>query len=281
MNSIELHSHAKINLRLDIIAKRPDGYHDLRTVLQKVSLRDALSLSISHSGIKIACDTLKIPADERNLAYTAARIILNRYTIKDGVTISIKKTIPIAAGLGGGSSNAASTLMGINQLFGLGASTQELMDMGKDIGADVPFFIFGETALATGIGDTLQKIEMIPTLWLLLITPGIQISTAWAYSSLRMELTKKPININIPNCINHLSEVITMLSNDLEEVVIPRYPVVQAIKKELIHKGAKGSLMSGSGSTVFGIFSSKDEAQEAHDQLKTNSSWQVHLSHTI
>jgi 4-diphosphocytidyl-2-C-methyl-D-erythritol kinase len=281
MKSIELFSHAKINLRLDIVGKRKDGYHDIRTLFQKVSLRDELRITTSGSSIKVECDNHQVPANEGNLAYTAAQAIFNQYGIKDGVSISIKKNIPIAAGLGGGSSNAASTLLGINQLFGLGASTRELMRIGRDIGADVPFFIFGKTALATGIGDRLEKIEITPKLWLLLITPGIQISTAWAYSNLRMELTSSSINTNIPNCINHLTEIISLLSNDLEKAVIPRYPIVKSIKEDLLNKGAKGSLMSGSGSTVYGIFSSEDEAKEAYGQLTNHSDWQVHLSQTI
>ena len=281
MDSIALYSHAKINLRLDILRKRADGYHDIRTLLQKVSLRDELRIAIAKRGIKVMCDNHQVPINEDNLAYTAAQTILNRYKVKDGVNISIKKNIPIAAGLGGGSSNAASTLIGINQLFGLGISKQELIKIGSDIGADVPFFIFCDTALATGIGDRLEKIDIIPKLWLLLITPDIQISTAWAYRSLRMGLTSKPINTNIPNCITHLTEITTILSNDLEKVVIPQYPVIQRIKAELINKGAKGSLMSGSGSTVFGIFSSEDEAKEAHAQLMTYSDWHVQLSHNI
>lgn len=281
MKSIELSSHAKVNLRLDVLGKRADGYHDIRTVLQKVSLKDELRIAISKSGIKVACDNRLVPVNEGNLAYTAAQAMLNRYDIKDGVHISIKKNIPVAAGLGGGSSNAASTLVGINQLFGLGVSTPDLMKMGSDIGADVPFFIFGETALATGIGDRLKSIEMIPKLWLLIITPDIQISTAWAYRNLRMGLTSKPINISIPNCINHLTEIITILSNDLEKVVIPRYPVIQRIKEELLDKGAQGSLMSGSGSTVYGIFLSEDEAKEAYVQLMTQSDWHLQLSQNI
>ena len=281
MKTIELFSHAKINLRLDILRKRADGYHDIRTVFQKVSLRDELHIAISKRGIEVTCDNPQVPVNKDNLACKAAQSMLNQYNIKDGVSIEIKKNIPVAAGLGGGSSNAASTLMGINQLFGLGAAKQELMKIGSTIGADVPFFIFGKTALATGIGDRLETMEITPKLWLLLITPDIPISTAWAYSNLRMGLTNEHINITIPCCINHLSEIITMLSNDLEKVAIPRYPIIQKIKDELINKGAEGSLMSGSGSTVFGIFSSEDEAKEAYTQLKTHSDWQVHLCRSI
>ena len=281
MKSIELSSYAKINLRLDIVRKRKDGYHDIRTLLQQVSLKDELSITLSSGSIKVKCDDHQVPANEGNLAYTAAHAILNQYGIKDGVSISIKKNTPIAAGLGGGSSNAASTLIGINQLFGLEVSAQELMRTGKDIGADVPFFIFGKTALATGIGDRLEKIELVPKLWLLLVTPGIQISTAWAYENVRMGLTSTPINTNIPNCINNLNDIIPLLSNYLERSVIPRYPIIKNIKEDLLDKGAKGSLMSGSGSTVYGIFSSEDEAKEAYDQLTSHSDWHIHLCQSI
>ena len=157
--------------------------------------------------------------------------------------------------------------MGVNQLFELGLSNEELMETGKEIGADVPFFIFGKSARATGIGEILEPLEIKPPLWFLLITPDIPISTAWAYGSLRRDLTNRENNINIPDCIDHLDEVIAILSNDLEKVVIPRYPVIQTIKDELLDKGAKGSLMSGSGSTVFGIFGSEAEAKEAHAQI--------------
>ena len=281
MNTIELISYSKVNLRLDILGKRDDGYHELRTVFQKISLADELSIAISKSGIEITCDNPQVPLDETNLAYRAAHILLKNYKIRDGVTISIKKRIPIAAGLGGGSSNAASTLMGINQLFALGMKPQELMSIGKDIGADVPFFIFGDSALATGIGDKLEPLEVLPPLWFLLITPDFPISTAWAYRNVRRGLTNTNNNIIIPKCINHLQDVITILSNDLEHVVIPRYPLIQEIKDALLAEGAKGSLMSGSGSTVFGIFENEAGAKEAFIQIKAQKNWQIHLSQKV
>jgi 4-diphosphocytidyl-2-C-methyl-D-erythritol kinase len=278
MTSIELFTHAKINLRLDILGKRPDGYHDIRTVFQKITLGDELSIAITTNETTVTCDNPQVPQNEGNLAYTAARVMLDRYKIKDGVKIAIRKRIPVAAGLGGGSSNAAATLMGINQLFALGLSNEELMETGKEIGADVPFFIFGKSARATGIGEILEPLEIASPLWLLLITPDIPISTAWAYGNIRSGLTNRENNINILDCINHLDEVIAILSNDLEKVVIPGYPVIQTIKDELLNKGAKGSLMSGSGSTVFGIFESETAAKEAFTQIKRQKNWQVHLS---
>jgi len=281
MKSITLPSHAKINLRLEIVRKRDDGYHDIKTLLQKVSLSDEIYLSTIPTGITVVCDHPQVPANETNLAYAAAQALLSRYHLKDGIAISIKKNIPVAAGLGGGSSNAATTLAGINQLFALGASTEELMKIGSAIGADVPFFLFGNTALATGIGDKLETIHLTPPLWLLLITPPLQVSTTWAYRTFRMGLTSIRNNINIPTCINHLTALLTLLSNDLEKVVIPRYPVIQTIKEELFQRGARGSLMSGSGSTVYGIFSTKEEAQEALAQLKGHREWKIQLTSSM
>ena len=278
MNSIELFSHAKVNLRLDILGKRPDGYHDIRTVFQKITLGDELSIAMAKSGIEVECNYPQVPQNEGNLAFSAARALLDRYKINDGLRIAIKKRIPVAAGLGGGSSNAASSLMGINQLFELGLTDEELMGIGRTIGADVPFFIFGNSARATGIGDLLEPLAVNPQLWLLLITPDTPISTAWAYGNIRRGLTNSANNIIIPDCIDHLDEVIAILSNDLEKVVIPRHPVIQTIKDTLSEKGAKGSLMSGSGSTVFGIFESEGEAKEALQQINIPRNWQVHLS---
>jgi 4-diphosphocytidyl-2-C-methyl-D-erythritol kinase len=281
MNTLKLISYAKVNLRLDILDRRADGYHEIRTVFQKINLADELSIAIAKSGIEITCDNPQVPLDDTNLAYRAAYILLKNHKIRDGISISIKKRIPIAAGLGGGSSNAASTLMGLNQLFELGINPQELMRTGKDIGADVPFFIFGKSALATGIGDKLEPLEVMPPLWFLLITPDFPISTAWAYRNARRGLTNTNNNITIPKCINHLQDVITLLSNDLEHVVIPRYPLIQEIKDALVAEGAKGSLMSGSGSTVFGIFESEAGAQAAYSQLMHHSDWQLHVAKKV
>lgn len=281
MNSIELISHAKVNLRLDILGKRADGYHDIRTLFQKISLADDLTIALTKSGIEVACDNSQVPLDETNLAHKAAHLLFKSNKIRSGVRISIKKRIPIAAGLGGGSSNAAATLLGINQLFQLGTDIPKLMQIGRELGADVPFFLFGNSALATGIGDRLQPIAITPPLWFLLITPDFPISTAWAYGNVRTGLTNRDINISIPHCITHLHDVISLLSNDLEQVVIPRHPQIQEIKDALLAEGAKGSLMSGSGSTVFGMFESEAGAQAAYSQLKSHSDWQLHVSHKV
>jgi 4-diphosphocytidyl-2-C-methyl-D-erythritol kinase len=273
MNRIELFSPAKVNLRLDILGRRPDGYHDIRTIFQKISLGDDLTIAVIKSGIEVACDNPLIPTNEGNLAYAAAKMLVTRYAIKDGIRITLKKRIPAAAGLGGGSSNAASTLAGINQLFGLGLSNRDLMTMSRDLGADVPFFLFGSSAIGTGIGDVLQAITIHPKLWLLLVTPDVQISTAWAYQNVRRGLTNGADNITIPSCINDIAEIIAILSNDLEKVVLPRFPLLQDIKDDLRNQGALGSMMSGSGSTVFGIFPSEEKAGRALEQMNMPPGW--------
>lgn len=275
MKSIELVSHAKVNLRLDILGKRPDGYHDIRTIFQKISLCDDLTLAVIKSGIEVTCDNPLVPCGEGNLAHAAAKMLLSRYSIKDGIRISIKKRIPVAAGLGGGSSNAASTLAGINQLCGLDLHNRDLMAMAGDLGADVPFFLFGDSAIGTGIGDVLQAISIHPQLWFLLVTPDLQISTAWAYQNVRRGLTNEAVNITIPSCINDIAEIIAILSNDLEKVVLPRFPLLEDIKDALRKQGALGCLMSGSGSTVFGIFASEEKARQALDQLNMPPAWQT------
>jgi 4-diphosphocytidyl-2-C-methyl-D-erythritol kinase len=273
MNRIELFSPAKVNLRLDILGRRPDGYHDIRTIFQKISLGDDLTLAVITRGIEVECDNPLIPTNEGNLAYAAAQMLLSRYAIQDGIRITIKKRVPVAAGLGGGSSNAAYTLAGINQLFGLGLNNRDLMTMAKDLGADVPFFLLGGSAIGTGIGDELQAIIIHPELWLLLVTPDVQISTAWAYQNVRRGLTIGADNITIPSSINDIAEIIAILSNDLEKVVLPRFPILQDIKDALRKHGALGCLMSGSGSTVFGIFTSEEKARLALRQLDMPSAW--------
>ena len=263
----------KINLYLDVLGKRPDGYHDIRTVFQKISLGDDVTLDRIKSGIEVACDNPLVPINEGNLAHAAAKMLVSRYAIKDGIRITIKKRIPVAAGLGGGSSNAASTLAGINQLFVLGLSNKDLMPMARDLGADVPFFLFGSSAIGTGIGDKLQAVSIQPKLWYLLVTPDVQISTAWAYQNVTRGLTNGAVNITIPSCIKTISEIIAILYNDLEKVVLPRFPLLQDIKDELRNKGALGCLMSGSGSTLFALFEEPSAARAAGVSLPSGTKW--------
>jgi 4-diphosphocytidyl-2-C-methyl-D-erythritol kinase len=260
-------SPAKVNLRLDVLYKRDDGYHEIRTILQRIDLCDELEISLKTGGIDVSSEGIECPQDIDNITYHAAKIILDRFKVDVGVRIFIKKKIPIASGLGGGSSNAATTLIGINRILKLGLTKRELMDMGAQLGADVPFFIYEKPSLATGIGDRLKRIVLPSPMWMVLVNPKNSVSTAWAYESLNIGLTKKGNNISMLKPILDISDVVDFLHNDLEAVTIKRFPEIQRIKEELIDKGAAGALMSGSGPTVCGIFFHREMAEKAFHQL--------------
>ena len=281
MNFLKLLSPAKVNLRLDVLGKRNDGYHEIRTVMQRIDICDELEISLGKGSINVLSDSRDMPQGIENIAYRAAKSILDRFKIDVGVQVFIKKKIPIAAGLGGGSSNAATTLIGLNRLLKLGLTRKELIKMGTLLGADVPFFIFEKSALATGIGDRLQSIKLPSPIWMVLVNPKIQVSTSWAYKNLNLNigLTKKKNNISILPPVAQLSDVVDFLHNDLEHVTVKRYPEIQMIKEELIDKGAEGALMSGSGPSVFGIFSNREQAEKAFEQLRfTNRDYTLFLS---
>jgi 4-diphosphocytidyl-2-C-methyl-D-erythritol kinase len=268
---------AKINLRLEVLRKRDDGYHEIRGIFQKINLADEIEISLTHgTGITLSCSDPELPAGKENLAFKAADLILSQTKRKTGIKITIDKKIPLSSGLGGGSSNAASVLIALNQMLGLNLPLGQIMEMGKRLGADVPFFLFGKTALATGIGEKLQEMFIKPRLFLVLVNPGIPISTAFAYQRLNRELTKRTNNtINIFTKIEELNDLIPLLSNDFEEVIFPLYPEIKEIKGRLILEGARGSLMSGSGSTVFGIFGSRKEALGAYQRLRLETRWKL------
>jgi 4-diphosphocytidyl-2-C-methyl-D-erythritol kinase len=280
--TLHLESPAKINLRLEILKKREDGYHELKTVLQKIDLHDTLHFTLKkENGISIATDHPNLPIGKRNLAYQAARFMLKRSDYKGGVHIEIKKRIPIGAGLGGGSSNAATTLKALNQLLKLDLPKRELMGIGLGIGADIPFFIFGSAAIGSGIGERLKRIEL-PELWYVLIYPNFEVSTRWAYQS--FVLTKRRFHFNLHKFQNTPEEISRNLWNDLEGVVSKKYPQIEIMKKILFSAGALGALMTGSGPTVFGIFSGKGGASEAYKKVKNmirGEGWNVLTAHSI
>ncbi len=271
-DSIVLQAPAKVNYRLDVLNRRDDGYHDLRMIMQRVELCDIIHMTISNTpGIKVICEKEGVPDGPGNIAWKAANQLLKLTPSSTGVDISITKRIPVAAGLGGGSSNAASVLMGLNDLLGLKLSMAQLMSIGVTLGADVPFFIFGKTALAEGIGEILTPIERMPTAWLVLVNPKIHVSTAWVYKNLH--LTSSADIHTIPNFFDTIAEVCSILSNDLETVTIGSFPVIQEIKDRLIDCGACASLMSGSGPTVFGIFEEESVARKAAETMTINNDW--------
>ena len=263
---LRLESHAKVNLRLEILRKREDGYHDLRSIFQKISLCDTVSVSLTQDkAITVTSDHPDLPCGPRNLAYRAARAMLNEAGRGNGIRIEIEKRIPLGAGLGGGSSNAATTLMALNQLLGAGFSRKELKAIGLTIGADVPFFLMDGAALVYGIGERLRRIEL-PQLWFVLIYPNFEVSTRWAYE--HVVLTKRQIDINLRRFVSSAKDISRILMNDLEEVVSRRYSQIRDMKKVLESAGARGALMTGSGPTVFGVFSTKGEAEEGYRKVR-------------
>ena len=266
--SIELLSPAKVNLRLEVLRRRGDGYHEIRTILQRISLSDRLRISLKREkGISVITDSPRLPVDEGNLAYRAASSLLEEAEARVGVEVHIQKRIPISSGLGGGSSNAASTLMGLNRILKLNFSKGRLMEIGARIGADIPFFMLERTAMATGIGEKLEPLEIRPSIWLVLVNPGWEVSTRWAYEELNFKLTKRPIHIKLPPFFSDIGQVAHILHNDLESVTISAYPEIDGMKAELLSQGAVGSLMTGSGPTVFGLFPHNNEAESAYRKL--------------
>ncbi len=268
---------AKINLCLHVLGKRPDGYHDLAMLMQRISLYDRITLQLSTtSGVRVRCAGVSLDVGQENIAARAARLLLDSASLKTGVDIDIDKQIPVAAGLGGGSSDAATVLMGLNEMLGLQLSSRQLQAQGVKLGADVPFFIFGHPAWATGIGDVLQRVDKLPPVWYVLVNPGIAVSTAWAYGNLR--LTSRRDDLKIPRFSSEVDSLVAVLSNDLEQVTVAQHPQIEKIKGRLMAMGAQGALMSGSGSTVFGVFAQRSGAEAAAARLQQESGWRVFVA---
>jgi 4-diphosphocytidyl-2-C-methyl-D-erythritol kinase len=282
MEALRLVSPAKVNLRLEILKKREDGYHELRTILQKINLHDLLHFSLKKErGISITTDHPNLPVGKSNLVYQAVQSILKKSDYQGGVLIEIEKRIPLGAGLGGGSSNAATALKAMNQLLKIDLPEKELMRMGLEIGADVPFFFLEGAAIASGIGERLKKIEL-PGLWYVLIYPNFEVSTRWAYQN--FILTKKQFHFNLHRLLRTPKEISRLLWNDLEEVVSREYPQIGVMKKMLYSAGALGVLMTGSGPTVFGVFSEEGGASEAYKKVRKmvrGKGWIVLNAHSI
>ena len=280
MDTLTLSAPAKINYLLDVTGKRPDGYHELRMIMQRVDLCDTITLTLTDTpGINVTCNSKGAPDGRDNIAWKSARALLALSETDSGVNIEIIKNIPVAAGLGGGSSDAATVLMGMNELLQLGLTDQQLMEIGSKLGADVPFFIFKKTALAEGIGDKLTPLPVMPKCWILLINPGIHVSTAWVYRSL--QLTSREELNKLPKFFESIEDVVSILSNDLESVTIPAFPVIADIKSRLMDLGAAGSMMSGSGPTVFGVFKSFDSAEVARREITRDTNWFAATAETL
>ena len=272
MNTIMLKAYAKINLGLDVLGKREDGYHEVRMIMQTIRLYDKLNMKkLSKDEIVIKTNLAYLPTNENNLVYRAIQMIKEEFNIKQGIYVELQKHIPVAAGLAGGSSDAAAALIGMNRLFQLKLTTTDLMKRAIKLGADVPYCILGGTALSEGIGEVLTPLAPMPSAYVLIAKPPINVSTKYVYENLILnEQTNHPDIDGIMEAINSkdLRGVTSRLSNVLESVTIDRYPIIQEIKDKMIEFGAMNALMSGSGPTVFGIFEDLNLAKKAFYQLK-------------
>ncbi len=267
----QLKAFAKINWFLSVLGKRGDGYHDIFTLMQCVDLCDTLLFENSDV-LEIHSDIPDLPP-EKNLVFRAASLMRDRVGGRRGAKIVLTKDIPLASGMGGGSSDAAATLVGLDRLWRTNLGTDRLMEMGATIGSDVPFFIGNVYAVAEGRGERISPLPEAPELLLLLVNPRISVSSAWAYSACQIGLTKKPVDIKLfcqTLARKDFITLSTMLANDLESAVVDAYPEINRIKERLCQLGASATAMSGSGSTVFGVFRSDKEARCASGQMGAN-----------
>ena len=271
--TIRREAFAKINLGLDVVRRLPNGYHEVRMIMQTVGICDVLTFRKAESGIQLIVDKEELPSDQNNLIYKAAKLLMDTAGISDtkGVCITLEKHIPIAAGMVGGSTDAAAALLGINELYEIGYDVDKLKELGVKIGADVPYCIQGGTALAEGIGEVLSALPTPPACHLVIAKPDINVSTKFVYENLRAnELESHP---DIDGMIEgletgDLKAITDRLANVLETVTIPAYPIIDEIKQTMLDGGAEGALMSGSGPTVFGIFTELDKAKQAAKRIE-------------
>ena len=274
---MKIRAPAKINLTLRVVGRRADGYHLLDTVMVPVSLYDDIDIrkvgvakkqsKFPRPLIKVTCSNPAVPTGPKNLAYRAAELLLAKAKPKPPIEIRIRKRIPVGAGLGGGSTDAAATLNGLNRLLKLKLSRQKLEQLGLSLGADVPFFVRGLPARAGGIGEKLQPLRGLPAMWLVIIYPGFPVSTTWVYRNLPRKLTIPEVNNSITRRLKDFNNLQAVLVNELEPVTLNRYPKIAIIKEKLLRAGAAACLMSGSGSSVFGIFHSNRKARVAFRKL--------------
>ena len=271
MDKLQLKALGKINLGLDVLGKRENGYHDVRMVMQTLYLYDNVTLEKTEEpGIHIESNLFYLPKDENNIAYKAAKLLIDEFSISEGIRITLDKHIPVAAGMAGGSSNAAAVLFGMNQMFELGLNQQELMERGVKLGADVPYCIMRGTVLAEGIGEKLSVLPQMPKCYILIAKPPISVSTKMVYDKLdSMEI----VHPNIDGIIKGLEKgslhkIASSMGNVLETVTIEEYPEIAEIKKCMLENGALGAMMSGSGPTVFGIFADKKTIKKAFQKVK-------------
>lgn len=273
-NDISLKALAKINLGLDVVRRREDGYHEVRMIMQTIQLYDRLDIKRTQEpGIQIQTNLSFLPVNENNLIYKAAKLLMDEFSITDGVSVKLDKRIPVAAGMAGGSTDAAAMLIGVNRLFSLGLTKRQLMERGVQIGADVPYCIMRGTALAEGIGEALSPLPPMVKCPVLIAKPSISVSTKFVYQNLKLDDTT--IHPDINRLIDdikakNLHDIAAHMGNVLETVTIPNYPVIDEIKKHMLSNGAVGAMMSGSGPTVFGLFDDEDTAKKAYKAMRSS-----------
>jgi 4-diphosphocytidyl-2-C-methyl-D-erythritol kinase len=274
-SSLQIKSHAKINWTLDVLSKRADGFHELRTIYQTVSLHDTLTITETDGIIEILCEDSRVPCDETNLAFKAASMLREATGSPKGARIEIAKRIPVAAGLGGGSSNAAATLLALIKLWPVEIDELTLLRIAASLGSDVPFFLMGGTALGVGRGEEVYPIEQADCQHLLLVNPGFAVSTRDAYEKLS-RLTRPEAPFNIPFTLlaaKGISGLPLVARNDLEEPVLAAHPEIAEVKRRLLSLGARHALMSGSGATVFGVFDNSQMIAQAESEARAAGYW--------
>lgn len=282
---LTIKGNAKINLTLDVLYKREDGFHQVEMIMQSIDLADVLHLEERKTGnISIATTIARLPCDQRNLAYRAAALLKETFQVKNGVHIFLEKNIPVAAGLAGGSADAASVLIGLNQLWKLGLSTNELEMLGAKLGSDIPFCIKGGTVLATGRGELLQPLAEIKPCYIVLAKPPIGVSTAWVYRQYRgQDVKTHPNTLGVKSSLEQgdLTGVAKGLCNVLETVTIPVHPEIKKLKQSMMQHGAMASLMSGSGPTVFGLVEEQAKAEYIAEKLRSKSAADIFVAKTV
>lgn len=265
-------AYAKVNIGLDVLRRRPDGYHELKMIMQTVDIFDDLTFEREREpGIRLRIEGADLPADENNLVYKAAALMMEERQIKEGVAITVTKRIPIAAGMAGGSADAAAAMRGLNTLFGMGYSAEELRKLGVKLGADIPYCITGGTMLSEGIGEVLTPLPAPPECYLVVAKPDMDVSTAFVYQNLRVD--SLPSHPDIDGMVKALAAgelrgITDRMGNVLETVTVPAYPVIDRIKTRMRELGAENALMSGSGPTVFGIYKEKETAKKAAEVIR-------------
>ena len=281
---VTVEANAKMNLALDILGKRPDGFHEVAMVMQTIGLHDTLVMEKTERDIELSINVPWLKADEKNLAWRAAELIRQEYGLEGGVRIELTKRIPVAAGLAGGSADAAAVLKGMNDLYGLQLDEEKLCELGARLGSDIPFCIMGGTMLATGRGEVLTRLSDMPETWVVLAKPRISVSTAWAYQNYDEQGAERhPDNEAIKQAIarGNRKAVAGLLCNVLESVTIKKYDVIAEYKQMMLDKGAMASMMSGSGPTVFGLAKSREQAESIADVLRQETNADVFVTRTF